>query len=175
MRGTRRCSFDPWVRKIPWRRKWQPTPVFLPGKSYGQRSLEGYSPWGRKELDTTEQRSVSTSTAHWRQGGSAKGKPVYKSKGRMNGKAGVTPLPSSPRAASLEGAASPLWVQHQLGTPPWLRLPPGRPQLLDSTLPSWGSSVLQLLLVSDFLTTTCLTNSWALSLLLKHSESFLFS
>ena len=41
-----------WVRKIPWRGKWQPTPVFLPGKSHGQRSLVGYSPWGRKELDT---------------------------------------------------------------------------------------------------------------------------
>ena len=37
-----------------WRRKWQPTPVFLPGKSHGQRSLAGYSPWGRKESDTTE-------------------------------------------------------------------------------------------------------------------------
>ena len=46
---------DPWVRKIPWRRKWQPTPVFLPGKFRGQRSLGGHSPWGRKESDTTEQ------------------------------------------------------------------------------------------------------------------------
>ena len=46
--------FDPWVRKIPWRREWQPTPVFLPGESHGQRSLAGYSPWGRKESDTTE-------------------------------------------------------------------------------------------------------------------------
>ena len=51
----RRLRFDPWVRKIPWRRKWQPTPVFLPGKSHGQRSLAGYSPWGLKELDMTEQ------------------------------------------------------------------------------------------------------------------------
>ena len=41
--------------RFPWRRKWQPTPVFLPGKSHGQRSLVGYSPWGHKELDTTEQ------------------------------------------------------------------------------------------------------------------------
>ena len=49
-----RPGFDPWVRKIPWRRKWQPTPVFLPGKSHGQRSLVGYSPWGRKESDTAE-------------------------------------------------------------------------------------------------------------------------
>ena len=47
-RRHRRCSFDPWVRKIPWRRKWQPTPVLLPGKSHEQRSLEGYSPWDHK-------------------------------------------------------------------------------------------------------------------------------
>ena len=50
-----RPGFDPWVRKILWRRKWQPTPVFLPGKSHGQRSLVGYSPWGHNESDTTEQ------------------------------------------------------------------------------------------------------------------------
>ena len=49
-----RCRFNPWVRKIPWRRKWQPTPVFLPRKSHGQRSLVGYSPWCRKEWDMTE-------------------------------------------------------------------------------------------------------------------------
>ena len=42
--------FDPWVRKIPWRRKWQPIPVFLPWKSYGQRRLVGYSPWGHKRV-----------------------------------------------------------------------------------------------------------------------------
>ena len=47
-------GFDSWVGKIPWRRKWQPTPNPLPGKSHGRRSLVGYSPWGRKELDTTE-------------------------------------------------------------------------------------------------------------------------
>ena len=44
----RRCEFDPWVGKMPWRRKWQSTAVFLPGKSHGQRSLEGYSPWVAK-------------------------------------------------------------------------------------------------------------------------------
>ena len=44
----RRPGFNPWVYKIPWRRDWQPTPVFLPGKSQGQRSLVGYSPWGCK-------------------------------------------------------------------------------------------------------------------------------
>ena len=49
-----RPGFNPWVGKISWRRKWQPTPVFLPGKSHGQRNLVGYSPWGCKESDTTE-------------------------------------------------------------------------------------------------------------------------
>ena len=50
----KRCGFDPWVGKIPWRRKWKPTPVFLPGKSDGQRSLAGYIPMGHKESDKTE-------------------------------------------------------------------------------------------------------------------------
>ena len=50
----KRPWFDPWVEQIPWRRAWQPTPVFLPGESHGQRSLVGYSPWGHKELDMTE-------------------------------------------------------------------------------------------------------------------------
>ena len=50
----RRCEIDPWVRKIPWRRKWQPTPVFLLGKSHGQRSLVGHSPRGLRESDTNE-------------------------------------------------------------------------------------------------------------------------
>ena len=49
-----RPGFDPWVRKILWRRKWHPIPVLLPGKSHVQRSVAGYSPWGRKESDTTE-------------------------------------------------------------------------------------------------------------------------
>ena len=49
-----RPGFNPWVRKIPWRRKWQPTPILLPEKSHGWRSLVGYSPWGHKESDTTE-------------------------------------------------------------------------------------------------------------------------
>ena len=43
-----------WVRKIAWRREWLPTPVFLPGKSHGQRSLAGYNPQGHEESDTTE-------------------------------------------------------------------------------------------------------------------------
>ena len=47
-------GFNPWVGKIPWSRKWQPTPVFLPEESPGRRSLIGYSPQGRKESDMTE-------------------------------------------------------------------------------------------------------------------------
>ena len=50
----RRHKFDPWVRKIPWRRKWQHSPVFLHGESHGQRSGAGYSPRSHKESDTTE-------------------------------------------------------------------------------------------------------------------------
>ena len=46
----RRCRFDPWIRNIPWRRKWHPTPVLLPGESHGQRSLVGCSPWGCKRV-----------------------------------------------------------------------------------------------------------------------------
>ena len=52
--GDVRDVGDPWGGKIPWRRAWQPTPVFLPGKSHEQKSLAGYSPWGRTESDTTE-------------------------------------------------------------------------------------------------------------------------
>ena len=51
----RRLGFDPWVGKILWRREWQPTPGFMPGEVHGQRSLEGYSPWGHKDSETTEQ------------------------------------------------------------------------------------------------------------------------
>ena len=50
----RRLRFDPWVGKIPWRREWQPTPVFLPGELRGQMFPVGYSPWGHKESDMTE-------------------------------------------------------------------------------------------------------------------------
>ena len=45
-----RRGFDPWIGKIAWRRKWQPTPIFLPGKSHGQRSLAGYNPWDHKRV-----------------------------------------------------------------------------------------------------------------------------
>ena len=51
----RKPRFSPWVGNIPWRREWEPTPVFLPGEPHGQRNLAGFSPWGHKESDTTEQ------------------------------------------------------------------------------------------------------------------------
>ena len=54
------CVVQPGVGRIPWKREWQPTPVILLGEFYGQRSLAGYSPWGHKELDTTEQLSTRT-------------------------------------------------------------------------------------------------------------------
>ena len=53
-RRHKRRRFDPSVQKIPWRRKWQPTPVFLSGESHGQTSLAVYSPWSHKESDMTE-------------------------------------------------------------------------------------------------------------------------
>ena len=52
-RRRKRYRFDPWVRKMLWSRKWQPTPVFLAGESHGQRSLAGYNPWRCQESDTT--------------------------------------------------------------------------------------------------------------------------
>ena len=61
--GDIRHGFDPWVGKIPWRRAWQPTPVFLPGESHGQRGVAGYGPWGRKESDMTEATQHSTGLA----------------------------------------------------------------------------------------------------------------
>ena len=53
-RRHQRCRFNPGVGKIPWRRAWQPISVFLPGESHGQRNVAGYSPWGCKVSDTTE-------------------------------------------------------------------------------------------------------------------------
>ena len=53
---------DPWVGKIPWKKKWQSTTMFLPEESYGQRSLVDYSPWGLRESDTTEHMCTHTHT-----------------------------------------------------------------------------------------------------------------
>ena len=61
-RRCKRLGFDPWVRKIPWRRKWQPISAFLPEKSHGHRSLVGYSPKGYKELNMTEHTNTHTDT-----------------------------------------------------------------------------------------------------------------
>ena len=55
---------DPWVGKIPWSRKWQPTPVFLPGKFHGQKNLVGSRPWDHKESDMTEHTHTPTHTPH---------------------------------------------------------------------------------------------------------------
>ena len=60
----RRCRFNPWVEKIPWGRKWQPIPVFLPGNLHGQMSLVSYSPRGGKELNTTDDWACIHTTQH---------------------------------------------------------------------------------------------------------------
>ena len=63
MLEAQETGFDPWVRTIPWRRKWQPTPVFLPGKSHEQKSLAGYSPWNLRRVGhnlVTEQQQLNT-------------------------------------------------------------------------------------------------------------------
>ena len=59
--AVRETGLDPWGRKTAWRRAWQPTPVFTPGESHGQRSLVGYSPWGCKEWDAIERLTLSLS------------------------------------------------------------------------------------------------------------------
>ena len=69
--GLKRCGFDPWVGEIPWRREWQPTPVFLPGESHGQKSLVGYGAIGlqsirHKQLGThTSGLYIFRSHAYW--------------------------------------------------------------------------------------------------------------
>ena len=59
---SKKLGFDPWVSKIPWRREWQPPPVFMPRESHGQRSLTDYSPWGPKESYTTKWLTLLTSS-----------------------------------------------------------------------------------------------------------------
>ena len=62
-RRLKRHRFDPWVRKIPWSKKWQQAPVFLPEKFHGLRNLVDYSPWGHKESDTTDE--LNTTQYQW--------------------------------------------------------------------------------------------------------------
>ena len=70
--GDKKCRFHPWVGKTPWKRKWKHPPVFLPGKSYGQGSLEGCSSWGCKESDlATEHTHMHTHIYISKQQGSA--------------------------------------------------------------------------------------------------------
>ena len=65
--NSKRPGFDPPVRMIPWRRYWQPTPVFLPGKFHGQRNLAVYSPWGHKESDMTERLNTTNIETYFRE------------------------------------------------------------------------------------------------------------
>ena len=95
--NTGDTGFSPWVEKIPWRRKWQPTPLFLPGKSHGQRSLVGYSPWGCKESDTAAAAAKSLQSC-----------PTL-----------CDPVDCSPPGFSVHGilqARTLKWVRHYLGT-----------------------------------------------------------
>ena len=65
----RRCQFDPWVGKIPWRRKWQPTLVFLPGKSHGQKSLVGLQSMGSQRVGhdlVTKQKQQKLNSSFWK-------------------------------------------------------------------------------------------------------------
>ena len=83
---SRRCRFDPWVGKILWRRKWQPTPIFLPGEDHGQRSLAGYSPWDHRELDTIKRLTLwlpSNFTLSWECNGKILMKRLYGGKCKM--------------------------------------------------------------------------------------------
>ena len=64
--GDTDTGVSPWVGKIPWRKKWHPTPGFLPGEPHGRRSLVGYSPWGHNESDMTVHTCVHTHTVSTR-------------------------------------------------------------------------------------------------------------
>ena len=66
---VKRCRFDPWFRKMPWRRKWQATPVFLPGESHGQRRLVGDSLWGRRvRHDRAQAYQMANTSQGWYEG-----------------------------------------------------------------------------------------------------------
>ena len=108
--------FNPWVGKIPWRRKWQPAPVFLPGKSYGQRSLVGYSSWGLRESDMTEhththtQRTVTTETVAENCSGVRKEAQDYKAEGQ--GFPGGSVAKNPPAKAGGTGLIHGPWGSH---------------------------------------------------------------
>ena len=79
-RRSKRCGFDLWVGKIPWRRAWQPTPVVLPGKSHGQRILAEHSPWGSQTVRHDEQLNhhhhVQAKKVQWTHGRSTVGQTM---------------------------------------------------------------------------------------------------
>ena len=114
----RRPGFNFWVRKILWRRKWQPTPVFLPREFQGQRSLAGYSPWGHKELDTTEW-LTHTSCCH---GFHVKKERMEDSKGRGNSPSILSsqkkPVPP-PLLLQITPIHCPPFLQHLQPSPHW--------------------------------------------------------
>ena len=85
-RRCRRRRFVPWVGKMPWSKKWQSTPVVLPGKLHGQRALEGYSPWGHKESDTAEHSFRVDAFGH---------QVTFETSGPQRGRKESKPTPSS--------------------------------------------------------------------------------
>ena len=104
----RRLRFDPWVEKISWRRKWQPTLIFLPGESHGQRSLAGYSPWGCKESDMAEQAPHKAGPLlRWG------GQIIWKEYGVMTGTAkGIDEILHNPFRRTREKVSSETWYLH---------------------------------------------------------------
>ena len=110
----RRClRFDPWVRKISWRRKWQPTPGFLPEKSQRQKSLEGYSPWGLKESDTTKHTRIHQLAFFYLV-------LFALSYSKSSGIFGIQTMPESPLLSSVFHVIPP-FITNSLGTANFLR------------------------------------------------------
>ena len=111
-----RCKkrrFDPWVRKIPWRRKWQPTPVFLPRKSQGQRSLVGYSPYSHKESHMTERLNTHTHTHTTPSSDSTWSSPKFPQLRTVHGIYYPVPRDSICGLKSPLEKCGPEWVEHR--------------------------------------------------------------
>ena len=133
-----RPGFNPWVRKIPWRRKWQPTPVLLPGKSHGQRSLVGYSQWGHRGIlwrllwpgrASPSAPQLPAFSPGKEQAAGVPGSPVPSTPERREGLwacywEGPSELPSYTQERKLPGAAhlagpALLWRELYAHCPPW--------------------------------------------------------
>ena len=130
----RRRGFDPWVGKISWRRKWYPSPVFLPGESHGQRSLVGCSTWGCKESDTTERLNTCLAESQEKSGWSwvrSRGRKTFPrhSQGRglgtsLSGSPQLRPLLRGLTCISNEQVSNPLSVLlPSLAGGGWITLP----------------------------------------------------